>query len=271
MKEKKNLTNDTPPVRNSTSKKGCVGSSVNRKKIGVIVNETNLKASGNVTLEQVRDLFKRENLTAEIKTARARRLAEVARGFVSSGMDCIVAAGGDGTMSSIAAVLAGTRIPMGVLPIGTLNHFARDLGILFDVEQAVRIITKGEPQGVDVGEVNGRIFINNSSIGLYPAAVRLREKYLDRLGGNKWIAMALALLTVFRRFPLFTVKLEAKGAGRSASSMNAASNSCLRDICIMVIPGMSGRTTREPAGPSLWPRRGRPYPGGFGSTQMPIT
>jgi len=125
--------------------------------------------------------------------------------------DAVVAAGGDGTVSSVAAGLVGTGTPLGVLPEGTLNHFARDLGVPFEIEQAARIVAAGHVRDVDVGEVNGRTFVNNSSVGIYPLAVAERERLQDEHGHSKWVAMARASLRVLRRLPVMTVQLRVDG------------------------------------------------------------
>jgi diacylglycerol kinase family enzyme len=96
------------------------------------------------------------------------------------------------------------------LPLGTLNHFAKDLGIPLDLDEAAKVVLNGVVCKVDVGEVNGRIFLNNSSLGVYPAIVRLREKYRATLRG-KWIAAVWAGLTVMRRSPFMAVRIVAEG------------------------------------------------------------
>jgi diacylglycerol kinase family enzyme len=126
----------------------------------------------------------------------------------------LVAAGGDGTISTAAAALAGTGITLGVLPFGTLNHFAKDLGIPLDLEASVRNIVEDNVIAVDVGEVNNRIFINNSSIGLYPDIVRDRERQQSRLGRGKWRSFLWASLSVLRRFPFLTVRIEVDSTAR---------------------------------------------------------
>jgi diacylglycerol kinase family enzyme len=131
----------------------------------------------------------------------------IAREAAAAGASAVVAAGGDGTVSAVAGVLAGSRVPLGVLPTGTLNHFARDLGIPADLDGAVRLIASGHAIPVDVGEVNGRTFINNCSLGLYPLLVNQREQH-QRRGYRKWPAFARALLTALRRLPLFALHLE---------------------------------------------------------------
>jgi diacylglycerol kinase family enzyme len=123
----------------------------------------------------------------------------------------VVAAGGDGTQSAVAAALAGTSTPMGVLPMGTLNHFARDLGIPLQVGEAARVIATGRPRPIDVAQVNDQVFINNSSIGLYPQVVRHRDEQRERLGRGKWLAMLLAFARVFTRFPLLRLRMTVNG------------------------------------------------------------
>jgi YegS/Rv2252/BmrU family lipid kinase len=113
----------------------------------------------------------------------------------------IVAGGGDGTISAVASALAGTDKILGVLPLGTLNHFAKDLAIPLDLAAAIDTIIDGHTAQVDVGEVNGRAFINNSSLGIYPQIVANREAQQERLSRGKWSAFLWATLRAFRRFP----------------------------------------------------------------------
>jgi diacylglycerol kinase family enzyme len=107
--------------------------------------------------------------------------------------------------------MAGSGVHFGVLPLGTLNHFAKDLGIPLDLDEAVRNLAGGVPRKVDVGEVNGRIFLNNSSLGLYPDIVRDREKQQRRLGRGKWPAALWATLAALRRYPFLSMRLTVRG------------------------------------------------------------
>jgi diacylglycerol kinase family enzyme len=136
---------------------------------------------------------------------------ELARAAAAEGPPLLVAAGGDGTVNAVAAELVGRPTVLGVLPLGTLNHFAKDLGIPTDLERAVRALRDGSVARIDVGEVNGRIFLNNSSLGLYPDIVRQREHQQERLGRGKWHAMAWAFLGALKRYPFMNVRLEADG------------------------------------------------------------
>jgi len=129
-----------------------------------------------------------------------------AQAAVEAGCRVAVAAGGDGTVNAVAAAVVGRDIPLAVLPTGTLNHFAKDLGIPLDLADAIRVACQGVPRAVDAGEVNGRAFLNNSSIGVYPRIVELRSRYGGR-GAAKWIAALWATLAVLRRRPFLGVRI----------------------------------------------------------------
>lgn len=126
---------------------------------------------------------------------------------VAQGLSIVVAGGGDGTINAVAAVLAGSGIGFGVLPLGTLNHFAKDVGVPLLLDDAIACIATGVRRLVDVGEVNDRVFLNNSSLGLYPDIVRDREKQQDRLGRGKWLAACWATIGALRRYPFLKVRL----------------------------------------------------------------
>lgn len=100
---------------------------------------------------------------------------------IADGAEALVAAGGDGTIATVAQVAAG-RVPIAVAPVGTRNHFALDLGLdPDDPVTSLRASLAGEPTGIDVGEMNGEIFLNNASFGIYAAAVADPEYRSGRL------------------------------------------------------------------------------------------
>ena len=165
-------------------------------------------SEASATVSRVREAFERTSLEAEILSISHESLPAAARRAAASDADVVVLGGGDGTLSAGAAALLGGHIPLGILPLGSLNHFARDIGIPLDLDQAVATIERGHVREVDVGEVNGRTFLNNSSIGLYPSAVDQREELRHRHGGGKWPAMFSACVDVVRLFPLLDVTLQ---------------------------------------------------------------
>jgi diacylglycerol kinase family enzyme len=144
-----------------------------------------------------------------VEVQRGQDPADAARA-ASARTSIVVAAGGDGTVSSVAAGLLGTPAMLGVLPVGTLNHFAKDLRIPLDLAKAVATIVTPRVGSIDVGRVNDRVFLNNSSIGIYPSIIEAREE-LRRLGHRKWPAFALATFRVLRRYRGVLVSIEAGG------------------------------------------------------------
>src|ERR687893_92114 len=169
--------------------------------IGVVLNASSGQGSSIEATDRLKDIFAAAGREARITLATGgAQISSAMRREVADGCDTLVAGGGDGTISTGAAAVLDHDIPLGVLALGTLNHFAKDLGLPMDVEEAARVVLDGVVCHVDVGELNGRVFLNNSSLGVYPAIVRLRERYRTRIGG-KWIAAVWAALTVLRRNP----------------------------------------------------------------------
>jgi YegS/Rv2252/BmrU family lipid kinase len=175
--------------------------------IAVVLNASSGRGEATKVAARLKEIFEAGGREAHITLARAGdELRAAVRRAVEAGCDTLVAGGGDGTINTAASAVVGREISLGVLPLGTLNHFAKDLGIPLDLEEATKIILEGAWCRVDVGEVNGRFFLNNSSLGVYPAIVRLRERYRATLRG-KWIAALWAALTVMRRNPFMAVKI----------------------------------------------------------------
>jgi diacylglycerol kinase family enzyme len=123
----------------------------------------------------------------------------------------VVACGGDGTISAIATAIAGTEVVLGVIPSGTFNHFAKDLGIPLENENALATLRTGHIEVVDVGEVNGRIFVNNSGLGMYPDAVAMREARRQR-GAKKMTAAIWAGFRALMRYRLLAIRVVIDGA-----------------------------------------------------------
>lgn len=124
-----------------------------------------------------------------------------------------IAAGGDGTVNCVASAVAGSARPLGVLALGTLNHFARDLQLPLELEPAVAVIARQHTRRVDAAEVNGHIFVNNSSLGAYPRMVIVRE-HLKQNGRNKWASLVYASVRSFLRFRRLQVEIIVDGQQR---------------------------------------------------------
>jgi diacylglycerol kinase family enzyme len=159
--------------------------------------------------------FAASGVTADIAFVPGNELGDAALRAAESAragtVDAVVVGGGDGSVRTVAAALAGTGIPLGVLPLGTLNHFAKDIGIPPTLTGAVAVIAAANTRPLDVAEVNGRVFINNSSIGLYPFMVVDRERRRRQRGLTKWVATFFAALRSLAHFPLHRLAICAAG------------------------------------------------------------
>ena len=129
---------------------------------------------------------------------------------LASRYDVLVAAGGDGTVSTVAAAAARARKTFGVLPCGTLNHFARDAGIPFELDAAAAVLAAGHTRMLDAGVVNGRLFINNASMGAYPRMVWERNRARKR-GLPRPLAMTLAVSRTWFDLRSITARLNVDG------------------------------------------------------------
>ena len=176
--------------------------------IVVIVNAAAGTARGHPRLDAELDaLFRDAGCVVEIIALRGGQNPADAGRHASTRASVVVAGGGDGTVSGVAAGLVGSQAALGILPLGTFNHFAKDLHIPIDLRQAVAVVAAGYVEQVDVGQVNDRVFVNNSSIGIYPGIIEEREE-LRRRGHRKWPAMAIATVRVLRRYRGVTVRLD---------------------------------------------------------------
>lgn len=147
---------------------------------------------------KLHDAFAAAGVDVDLRSVAANAIASATAEAVAQRPEAIMVGGGDGTISAAAGALLDTGIPLGVLPLGTLNHFAHDLGVPAAWREAVIALATAPVRAVDVGDVNGRVFINNCSVGSYAEAVRRRDTLRRERGHAKWPAMFLAWISVFR-------------------------------------------------------------------------
>lgn len=141
----------------------------------------------------------------------AESMAALVRAAISDGAGTIVAAGGDGTAMGVAEAVLPTRAAFAALPLGTFNYFARGLGIPEDPTEAARTIRAGRPHDIRVGTVNGRVFLNNASLGIYPAILKQRETVYKRFGRHRLMAHWSVARTFLRFQRPMRLRIEVDG------------------------------------------------------------
>lgn len=133
-----------------------------------------------VTAEMVEGLFAENDLRATIDADNQRSLEDRIADAMASDASVIVAAGGDGTITAIVAALVGSEKSLAILPLGTVNALAKDLQVPLDLPAAVKALATGTHHRIDVGEVNGRVFLHKVVVGLIPSLAAGREHIRTR-------------------------------------------------------------------------------------------
>jgi YegS/Rv2252/BmrU family lipid kinase len=170
-------------------------------RVPVLINRGGGAASADPKIgDKAAEALQAVGIDADVQMIDGGDCAIQCRAAAERGDELVIVGGGDGTISAAASALIGTKTLLGILPLGTLNHFARDLGIPTDLGEAAKLIAARNVREVDVAEMNDRIFINNSAIGLYPLMVMDRDLQRKRLGRSKKLAMIVASARTIARF-----------------------------------------------------------------------
>lgn len=186
-------------------------------KIAIVINNSS-GSTQEETEKSIKEAFKDLNIQFELFVLESSEIEDKIKHLKEESPDVIVCGGGDGTISIAASILAGGNIPLGILPLGTLNHFAKDIGMPQDIKKSAEVIAKGNIKKIDIAEVNGKRFINNSSIGLYPHIVKKRDKDQKMNNRNKWVAMFFAAIETLKKHPTINVTISSKGTSANLST-----------------------------------------------------
>ncbi|MDP9263488.1 MAG: sphingosine kinase [Acidobacteriota bacterium] len=187
-----------------------IGSQEPKSSVEAILNAASGSLANSQGREELSRLLEDTMPGIRISFAEGNQLRPLAEAAKARRCTMVIAGGGDGTINAIASEVAGTGIVLGILPLGTRNHFARDMGVTDKVDAAVRNLSRGVVREVDAAEVNGRIFVNNSGLGLYPELVRQRDR-LQGHGVSKWVAVLWAAIRALKQYRLLTIRVSVRG------------------------------------------------------------
>jgi diacylglycerol kinase family enzyme len=189
-------------------------------KVVVVLNAGSGRRDRADALTEIERALRTAGMNYEVvKVARGGDVADAAaraaeRAARSGGV--LVAAGGDGTLNSVAQAALSADVAFGVVPLGTFNYFARDNGIPLDVAEAAAVLLSGVEQRVQVGLVNRRVFLVNASLGFYPQLLEDREAFKQQYGRTRWVALLAATWTLLSRtHPRLAVRIDAGGEERT--------------------------------------------------------
>ena len=193
----------------------------------IVMNAGSGKRDVAQTPEQVRSALKNCGIEFDMRVVKSgAEIASTAQQALEDGCRTIVAAGGDGTISAVASVLQGSDATMGILPLGTFNYFARSLDIPVDIPAAVRLLAEGVSRPVRIASINDRIFLNNASLGAYPAILKTREDIYRKWGRSRMAAYwsVLVALATLRKPLHFIIETEDKVLERRTPLIFAVNN-----------------------------------------------
>lgn len=182
-----------------------------------VINGASGHNSADATREAITAALKAAGRTGELLSTRPGQLHQVARQAAARARatrTAVVAVGGDGTLNTVAQHAHAEGCAMGVVPQGTFNYFARTHGIPDDAADAVRVLVESSPHPVQVGSVNGKLFLVNASLGLYPVLLEDREAYKARFGRSRLVAMGAAFVTLMREHRQLRLRIARSGAVR---------------------------------------------------------
>lgn len=176
--------------------------------MAIIINQASGCADKAPVLSYLQQRARAAHLAYEVfRAEHGGQVDALARQAVAGKFDWLVVCGGDGTITTVAQHLVGTRCALGVVPMGTFNYFARNLGLPVEPQRAVDVLFPGQVARLAVGKVNNRIFLNNASLGFYPELLLEREHLQKKLGRHKWSALLSGLLAALHRPELMDLHL----------------------------------------------------------------
>ena len=175
--------------------------------IEIILNAKSGSQKAEETRAEIEQVFRESGRKFHISTAGGEDLKDLARKRATEECEILVAAGGDGTICCVAEVALATGKTLAVIPLGTFNYFAKNLEIPLKPAEAAAVVLEGETVRASVLDLDGRLILNNASIGIHPSVMLKRRKMYRRWGRNQVSAYLSVAMTAFQPPPRLRVRL----------------------------------------------------------------
>jgi diacylglycerol kinase family enzyme len=199
--------------------------------------------------QEIESAFRSHGWEVEIIGCERADLASRVKDAIAKEAGTIVVAGGDGTVNAVASACLPAKRSFGIVPGGTYNYVARNLGVSTEVSEAVSAIVAGQLRPLDAGEINGHLFLNNAGTGLYSDLIERREQDKHRFGRKRIVGLCSGILCMLDSYPLYRVELVADGRSKrlftttlffgcnalQLENYNVAARDCLRDKKLAVL------------------------------------
>ena len=183
------------------------------RRIAIVANSTSGSTAADVLDQLVTELQQRGAEVETLTTEQPQQLLALAQQALKLAPDVTVAFGGDGTVNTLANVLAGSTVAMGIAPRGTFNYVAKQYQLPEQPAEIAELLLHGTPQPIPAGVVNGHLFLNNCSIGLYTDVIEARERHKAQWGRYRLVAVCSALATALRSTARLPLKLVGAAEG----------------------------------------------------------
>ena len=186
-----------------------------------VINAASGRNDPDATRQVIEQTLRASDREGELLYAKPGDLENVARkgaALARARSSAVVAVGGDGTINAVARAAYIDNCPMGVVPQGTFNYFARTHGIPTDAVGAMQSLLNSVPVPVQVGLINDQVFLVNASVGLYPELLQDREAYKARFGRSRLVAFAAALVTLLTRHRQLQLRIERSAGVREVTT-----------------------------------------------------
>ncbi|WP_367849462.1 diacylglycerol kinase family protein [Rhodoferax sp. WC2427] len=183
-----------------------------------VINAASGRSDADAKRAVIEQALQAAGRTGELLFTRPADLPRVAREAAATALatrSAVVAVGGDGTINAVAQAAHAAGCALGVVPLGTFNYFARTHGISTEPAQAAQMLMQAVPTPVQVGTVNGQVFLVNASLGLYPVLLEDRETYKARFGRSRWVALGAAVMTLLRFHRQLHLQIDQGGVVRN--------------------------------------------------------